>query len=287
MDPGLLKMALIGLAVLGCIGLFFGIGLALAAHKFAVEANPKVEAVLEVLAGAQCGGCGYPGCEGYAEAVVNDPDVPPNLCYPGKEAVAEAVAEITGKKMVKMEDMVAAVRCSRLEGDVRKKHDYIGHGSCTAASLAFGGPQGCNYACVGLGECADACPFDAITMVDDFPVVDPQACVGCGTCVRTCPKNIIELIPLKARVWVPCSTQDPGKKVKEVCEVGCISCKMCVKVCPAKAVSLENNVVKIDHKACMAYGPECGEICVEKCPRDIFRYYRPQALAKEQMEAAA
>jgi len=287
MDPQLIKIALAGLAVLGCIGIFFGIGLALAAHRFAVKANPKVEEVLEVLAGAQCGGCGYAGCEGYADAVVNEPEVPPNLCFPGKAQVAEAVAEITGKKMAALEDIVAGVRCSRVEGSVSKKYQYIGHLTCTGANLAFGGPQACPHACIGFGECAAVCPFDAISMVDGFPVVDAAACVGCGTCVRTCPKKIIELMPLKSRVWVPCSTKEPGKQVKEVCQAGCISCKMCVKVCPAKAVAVVDNVVSIDHKKCMEYGPECGEICVEKCPRHIFRRFHPDQKVKAESKAAA
>jgi len=218
---------------------------------------------------------------------VSDPEVPPTLCFPGKSEVAQEVAEITGKKMAAVADLLAAVRCSRVEGKVQTKYDYIGYGSCTGANLAFGGPMGCNYACVGLGECSEACPFDAIKMVDQFPVVDSLACVGCGTCVRTCPKKIIELIPRNARVWVPCSTQDPGKKVKTLCEVGCIACKMCVKVCPAKAVGLEDNVVVIDQKTCIEYGPECKEICVEKCPRNIFRCYRPGKPAEEQIEVAA
>ena len=273
MDPALVKLALGGVALLACIGLFFGIGLALAAHKFAVEADPLIEEVLESLAGAQCGGCGYPGCEGYAIAVVNDPDVPPTLCYPGKEAVANRVAELTGKKMAEMEDMIALVRCSRQEGRVSHKHEYIGFASCTAANLGFGGPSACNYACIGLGECAEACPFDAITMEDSFPVVDPDKCVSCGTCVKTCPKQVIVLQSLKARVYVPCSTKDLGKKVKEVCEVGCISCQICVKKCPADAVSFENSIVQIDQEKCLGYGPSCEEICVEKCPRDIFRKY--------------
>jgi len=274
MDPILIKLALGGLAVLGSIGLFFGIGLALAAHKFAVETNPKVEEVLEVLAGANCGGCGYAGCEAYAEAVVNDPNVPPNLCFPGKEEVAELVAEITGKKIEKMENMIAAVRCSRIEGKVRQRYEYIGYGSCSGAKLALGGPFACAYACIGMGECKEACHFDAIEIIDGFPVIDPHKCVGCGACVRTCPKGIIELIPLKARVWVPCSTKDPGKKVRGVCEVGCITCRMCVKVCPAKAVSIEEGLVKIDHEKCIQYGESCEEICVKKCPRKIFRPFK-------------
>jgi len=273
MDVELIKIALGGVALLGCIGLFFGVGLAIAAHKFAVETNPLIEEVLESLPLAQCGGCGYPGCEGYAIAVVNDPDVPPNLCFPGKEAVAERVAELTGKKMAAVEDQIALVRCSREEGKVSHKHEYIGFASCTAANLGFGGPSKCSYACIGLGECAQACPFDAIEMIDNFPVVNPDKCVSCGICVRTCPKKIIELQTLKARVYVPCSTKDLGKNVKAVCEVGCIGCKICVKSCPAGVISYEDNNVVIDHKACVEYGSSCEEVCVAKCPRNILRLY--------------
>ena len=282
MDPSLVKLALGGVALLGCIGLFFGIGLALAAHKFAVEVNPLVQEVLESLAGAQCGGCGYPGCEGYAMAVVNDPEVPPNLCFPGKEKVAARVAELTGKRMAAVEDVIAVARCSRVEGRVSHKHEYIGFASCTAAGLAFGGPSACNYACIGLGECAESCPFDAITMVDSFPQVNPDKCVGCGTCVKVCPKRVLELMTVKARVHVPCSTKDLGKQVRAVCEVGCISCQMCVKKCPAQAVSYQDGLIRVDHAKCIAYGPECQEICVEKCPRKIMRRYQGREVITRQ-----
>lgn len=218
--------------------------------------------------------------------MVHDPEVKPNLCFPGKEDVAKAVAEITGKQLTGLQDLVAAVRCSRVEGNVGKKYDYVGDQTCAGANLAFGGPQSCAYACIGLGDCAESCPFDAIIMRDGFPEVDRDACVGCGTCVRTCPKKIIALLPRSARVWVPCSTKDPGKRVKEVCEAGCISCRMCVKVCPAKAVSLEDNVVVIDQDACIAYGPQCGEVCVEKCPRKIFRRYSTGNADEQRLQAA-
>ncbi|MFN3535126.1 MAG: RnfABCDGE type electron transport complex subunit B, partial [Desulfatiglandales bacterium] len=218
-------------------------------------------------------GCGYPGCEGYAEAVVNDPSVPPNLCFPGKEEVARQVAEITGKKIATLEKMEASIRCSRIEGKVAQRFSYIGVKTCATAKQAFQGQFECAYACLGFGDCARSCPFGAIQMVENFPQVDPELCVGCGTCVKSCPKGIIELIPLKARVWVPCSSKDPGKVVKEICQVGCISCRMCVKVCPAKAVSMEDGIIRVDQKTCTEYGPDCKEICVEKCPRGIFRYF--------------
>ena len=208
------------------------------------------------------------------------------MCLPGGEETAKAVAEITGKKMEAAEPVIAVVRCSRREGDVSQKHHYIGFSSCTAASLAFGSPWECNYACIGLGDCERACPFDAIHIVDGFPEVDPIKCVGCGTCARTCPKNVIEIIPKNARVWVPCSTKDPGKSVRKICQVGCITCRMCVKSCPAKAVTIEDGIVKIDHKKCLEYGDKCGMVCVEKCPRKIFRPFEIEYEYKVEKKAA-
>jgi electron transport complex protein RnfB len=197
------------------------------------------------------------------------------------------VAELSGKKLAAVENLVAAVRCSRTDGKDRRKQAYVGYASCAAANLAFGGPMACRFACEGLGDCAAACRFDAISLVDHFPVVDPALCVACGSCVRACPKKIIELMPREARVWVPCSTRDPGKTVKGICGVGCISCRMCVKVCPAKAVDLKDGVVHIDVKACMEYGPACGEVCVGKCPTHIFRKFAPEKWAASHGQAAA
>lgn len=267
MDPVLVKLALGGVALLGCIGLFFGIGLAMAAQKFHVEPDPKVEKVLHTLAGAQCGGCGFPGCEAYAEAVVHDPDVSPTLCFPGKKAVADAIAEITGKAGEAMEDMVAVVHCSRVPGNVGKKYNYVGYGTCSGANIAYAGPIACQYGCVGFGECKTVCNFGAIEMVNDFPVIDPEKCVSCGACVKACPKRIIHLVPKSARVFIPCSTKDAAKETMAVCNSGCIHDKACIRKCPAKAISEENGVVTIDQKKCIDYGPSCEEVCISACKK--------------------
>lgn len=267
----LIQIALTGLCLLGSIGLFFGIGLAIAAHKFAVERNPKIEEVMEVLPQAQCGGCGYAGCEGYAHAVVENPDVPPNLCFPGKEAVGAKVARITGKELKKAENMVARVRCDRQDGHVSHKHFYIGFDSCAAANLAYGGPSKCQFACIGMGDCMRACKFKAIEMVNGMPNIHAAKCVGCGACMRACPKQVIEVMAANVPVYVPCSSKDFGKEVKDVCDVGCIGCKMCVKACPAGAVAIVDNKVQLDAYKCLQASDTCGQACVAKCPRKIFR----------------
>ncbi len=132
----------------------------------------------------------------------------------------------------------------------------------------------CTYACIGFGDCERACPFGAIKIVDGLPKVNPMLCVGCGTCARVCPKGVIEIIPKNARVWVPCNSKDPGKVVKSICQVGCITCRMCVRSCPAKAITIEDGRVKIDHKKCIEYGEKCKMVCVEKCPRNILRPFK-------------
>ena len=262
----LIQVALTGLALLGCIGLFFGIGLALAAHRFKVETNPLIDEVLEVLPKANCGGCGYPGCEGYAQAVVENPDVAPNLCFPGKEAVGEKVAALTHKEMAKVENSVARVRCSRQDGNVSHKHYYIGFESCAAANIAYGGPSKCQYACIGMGDCVRACRFQAIEMIDHMPHINPLKCVGCGACARTCPKKVIEIQSADARVYVPCASQDKLKAVMDVCEAGCISCGACIKKCPAHAISIVDNKISIDAHLC-SQAKDCNMACVQACAK--------------------
>lgn len=220
--------------------------------------------------------------------MVNDPDVPPNLCFPGKEEVADAVAAITGKAAGAVEALVAMVHCSRVQGDVHKKYKYIGHETCAGASLAFAGPMGCQYGCLGFGDCAAACPFDALHMVNGFPVVDPDACVACGNCVHACPKELIKLIPRNARVIIPCSTKDSPKVTMSVCNVGCLHNRACIRKCPADAISEVDGIVTVDQKKCIDYGPACKEVCLSACKKvHILQPMSLEGTYKKLTEAAA
>jgi electron transport complex protein RnfB len=272
--------ALYGLAFFAAFGVICGIALALAAKRFAVKVDPKIEAVRACLPGANCGACGFAGCESYAEAVVTSPDVPVNKCAPGKQDVAEQIAQITGKAAGEASSVISFLRCSRNDGEVKKKHSYVGFDTCQAASIAFGGPYECTYACIGYGDCEAACPFHAIHMKDNMPVIDPEACTGCGVCVNACPKGVLQLLPKDASCYVPCSSKDSGKAVTNVCKAGCIHCMACTR--KAKdAVAMVKDRIEIDYDK---MDDDLAKAGVWACNKQfIFRYTDP----KKQADAVA
>jgi len=258
-----------GLVVLAALGVVFGIALAIVASRFVVKVDPKVEQVRETLPGANCGACGFAGCMGYAEAVVGNPDVATNLCAPGKAAVAEKIAQITGKAAATVEPKIARVFCQGGKSRSQRKFLYTGVMDCTAAVLAAGGDKSCEFGCLGYGTCMRACPFDAITMSDDgLPVISREKCTACGKCVAACPKQVIELGLMSKAVVISCHSKDKGVDVKKKCQVGCIACGMCVRTCPVDAIRIDNNLARIDHAKCIT----CG-LCVKKCPTNAIHDY--------------
>ena len=239
--------------------------LAVAAKVFAVQKDPKEEAVLECLPGANCGGCGYPGCSGYAAAVASG-KAPVNLCAVGEGPVAAQIAAIMGVENVAVTRQEAVVHCTGCGTNV-SKYAYQGLKDCRAAALLPGGGSlGCDYGCLGLGTCEKACPFDAIHVKDGVAVVDHDKCMACGKCVAVCPRGIISLEPFKTKkhVSIPCSSKAKGPVVTKVCTNGCIGCGICAKACPKEAITLEDNLAKIDYDKCVG----CG-ICASKCPRHL------------------
>ena len=264
-------MVVTSMLTLAGLGFVAATLLALASKVFFVEENPKVEALLDVLPGANCGGCGYAGCEGYAIAVLTDSAVGANLCVVGGAKTSIAVGEISGKVVSEAEPLVSFRRCQKAEGGVQARYEYQGMPSCSAVALLSGGSDNCAYSCIGYGDCVQVCNFDAMYIENDLVKINKNKCVACGACIKVCPRGILELIPQRARVMINCSTRDKLKSVTEVCSVGCINCGKCVKACPAQAVTQEQDHIMIDHSACLAYGPNCMEACVKACARHILR----------------
>ncbi len=255
--------------VLGALGGLFGALLAIAAKVFHVEVDPKQAAVRECLAGANCGGCGYPGCDGYAAAVAKG-EAPCNKCVACAPEMHAKIAEIMGASADAAEKKVAFVSCSGCTDVAEPRFHYTGPEDCRAAML-FGGKSNklCTFACIGLGNCVKACQFDAMHIVDGVARVDRSKCVGCGACADACPKSIIKLLPESQRVMPACSSRDKGAAVMKICKAGCIGCMKCQRECPAGAIEVKDFLAVVDPAKCTG----CGH-CAEVCPRHIITDFK-------------
>lgn len=252
----------IPVAVMAVIAFIVGLLLALAAKKFAVEKDERIEQIENLLPGANCGGCGYAGCSGLAAAIVKG-EAEIGGCPVGGAPVAEKIGAIMGVEAGAQERQVAFVKCAGTCDKAGKDYEYYGLNDCVMVNMMqAGGPKSCNYGCLGEGSCVKACPFDAIHVVDGVAVVDKEECKACGKCIAACPKKLIELVPYGQKHLVACSSHDKGKDVMKACSVGCIGCKMCEKVCESDAIKVEGNVAHIDPAKCT----NCGK-CAEKCPK--------------------
>ena len=250
-----MKTILLSIVVLGVLGAAFGAILAYASKIFHVETDPRQAAVRQCLAGANCGGCGFPGCDGYAAAVAKG-EAPINKCVAGGAEAAAKIAEIMGVSADAAEKKVAFVPCSGTEGHAEKRFNYTGPQDCRAAML-FGGKSSktCTFACIGLGNCTRACPFDAIHIVNGVAKVD------------RCRKSIIRLLPVSQKVMPACSNRDKGAKVMKMCDFGCIGCMKCQRECPEGAITVKDNLAVVDVTRCVG----CGH-CAEVCPRHIIHW---------------
>lgn len=288
-----MEAVLIPAIVLGLTGLAMGLFLAFASIKFEVEVDPKIEAIIGVLPGANCGGCGFPGCSGYAAAIVEE-GAAMSLCAPGGGETAAKIGEIMGASVsVSNEKIVARVLCQGTHTNTRKIYDFDGElQSCAAMMLYAGGDKSCQYACLGHGDCERVCPVGAIKVGENgIANVDEDKCISCGLCQKACPKKVITMIPQKSKVTVTCSSRDKGAVAKQNCKVSCIGCGICAKNCPVGAITVENNLAKIDPAKCV----NCG-ICAVKCPTKAINDTREQSkkdatakavAAKEAKEKAA
>ena len=248
-------------AVLGVLGLACGVALAVVAKRFAVPGNPVAEAVLRVLPGANCGGCGHPGCDGYARAVA-DGSAPLNLCTSCDATMLAALERITGRSGGDvMERRVALVRCGGDRDAATRRFDYNGIEDCAAAQATAGGDKACSYGCLGYGSCVRVCPVGAIAVENGVARVDPTRCIGCGACVRTCPRGVIALVPADRPVHVLCASRDKGPAVRSYCRKGCLGCGLCARLDKSGAFSVQDNLAAVSG----AFSGDASAIA-QKCP---------------------
>jgi Na+-translocating ferredoxin:NAD+ oxidoreductase RNF subunit RnfB len=246
---------------IGGLSLVFGALLGFSAKRFAVNVDPKVKQIVNILPGVNCGGCGFAGCAVFAEAVASE-KASYQGCPAGGSAAALKIAETMGIEAEVSNRKVAFIKCHGLDSNVKRNYIYDGPKSCVAASqLAAGGNKACAYSCIGLASCKNACPFGAINIIDSIAEVDIIKCTACGKCVSVCPKNLIDIVPEKNAVRVFCNSKDIGRVVRRNCRAGCIGCGICVKVCKSDAITIVDNIACVDYTKCTS----C-KACVDKCP---------------------
>lgn len=257
---------LVPVAVLVIIALVCAVLLTISSVLFGVKEDERMTAVRDCLPGANCGACGFSGCDGYAKALAEGITDNPSLCIPGGDGVAREVGEIMGLSAGDVVEKVAYVACNGSCSPEERKYDYSGQKTCVAANMSYSGDRFCTFACLGYGDCMNVCPRDAICINPEKNIaeIDPRKCIGCGLCVKTCPNGIIHLIDDTSRVVVKCNNHNKGADVRKVCKNGCIACGKCVKACPNGAITLVDNIATIDYSKCTGCGA-CHDACPVKC----------------------
>ena len=272
---------------LSLLGILAAVVLYFVAQKFKVEEDPRIDEVEKMLPGANCGGCGFAGCRGMADALVKNDDISALFCPVGGGDTMKGIAAYLGKAAPEKEPMVATVRCGGVCDKRPRTNTFDGAKSCAVASSLYVGETACAYGCLGYGDCVAACAFDAIHINPETGIaeVDAEKCTACGACVKACPKNIIELRkkwPKGRAVYVGCVSKDKGAVVMKACKAGCIGCGKCEKVCAFGAITIENNLAYIDSQKCKL----CRK-CVNECPTGAIKLVGMEPLPKTPKAPAA
>ena len=249
--------------LLGALGLIFGGVLTFAAKKFHVEVDERVEKIRECLGGANCGACGFAGCDAFAAAVAAG-KAPVDGCAPAGEKGVKRICEIMGQSAPETERQVARVLCQGEDGVAIQRFRYDGYQSCAVAASLAGGPKACRFACVGLGDCQDKCRFGAISMQNGVACIDESKCTACGACVSACPRQVIALMPLSQSVIVRGRNHDTARAARAACMDACIGCGRCKKECQYGAIEVVDGYARIDPQRCTRCGA-CAVVCPCGC----------------------
>lgn len=246
--------------ILLVLAMLFAIALAYLGKKLAVSRDERIDQVRDCLSGANCGACGYAGCDGFATALVEG-KAELSSCNATSKEKKEEIAEILG--LTDSGEATKVVVCCHGGQDAKDKYDYVGYGDCRSMELLAGGRKQCAWGCLGTGSCVDACQHHAVTVKQKgYSEVSLSKCISCGRCISVCPKKIIKRIPASATYYVACSNHQKGKEVRELCTKGCIACGICVKQCEVGAITIVDNLATIDYTKCI----NCGK-CAAKCPQ--------------------
>ncbi len=267
MNDSLLTAVLVAVGVLVAIGLLCALILVIAAKFFAVKVDDKELKIRACFPGANCGACGFTGCDGYAKALAGDPTLPANLCVPGGESTAKQLGEVLGVSVDAAARQVAYVHCNGTCANTEEKYDYKGIPTCAGAKLFYGGDGACTTGCLGYGDCAKVCPSGAIFNNNGVACVDPAKCTGCGLCAKACPNLVIRLIPADAGTVVTCNNKEKGAIATKQCRNSCIGCKKCELHCHNGAIKVVENYAHIDYTKCDG----CHE-CEGLCPRHTIKH---------------
>lgn len=256
-------MYILPVLIFAAIGAAAGVLLTVGSRIFFVKTDETVAKIVEALPNANCGACGFSGCEGYANAVAKG-EAPTNRCKPGGAAAAAKIAAIMGTEALETVREAAFVRCNGCEGVVEDRFEFDGTPSCAAVERFYNGKKMCRTGCDGYGDCAAVCENDAIHIVNGVAVVDQSKCGACGKCVAVCPNHLIVIRPADYPYEVRCSSKDNAKVTRAICKNGCLGCHLCEKKCPSGAITVKDNHASIDYQYCVGCGI-CAEACHAKC----------------------
>lgn len=265
----------ISAGVIAAIGLVMGLMLAVAGRIFSVERDARIDAVRALLPGANCGGCGFPGCDGLASAIVLE-GASPVACTVNAAENTRQIAQLMGVDAGGLKPLVAHVHCRGNRENAPLSFSYQGVPDCRAVAAIDDGVKSCPFSCLGYGNCVRVCPAGAIQIIDGLSVIDPEKCITCGKCVAECPRHIIRLDPADSPVRVDCSNVLKGRLVTDNCRVGCIGCGLCERACEYGAVKLVNDLPVFDYDKCVG----CMA-CARACPRKILWPLKPEADGEE------
>jgi RnfABCDGE-type electron transport complex B subunit len=254
---------ILSIFVLGILGFIFAALLGYAADYFKVEEDPRLQTIVNILPGTNCGACGSASCHNFAERLVKG-EVQVSGCVAGGAEVAEKLAKYMGVEEFVVHKKLATIHCGAKEKQRKRKANYSGVKTCRAAEIVDSGGLFCSYGCLGYGDCYWVCPYDAIRMEEGLPIIDPEKCTACGKCVEACPRKIISLRPFSQPYVVACSSRDRGAYVRKICPVGCIACNICEKEVP-DVFKVVGNLAIIDYTISEINADKAVAKCPTKC----------------------